>query len=44
VQAKSGKKLVDFMKALEAPENQEKLNAMKKEVEAWAGKFFMPGH
>jgi len=44
VQAKSGKKLVDFMKALKEPENTEKLASMKKEVEAWAGKFFMPGH
>merc|ERR1712070_1161235 len=44
VQAKSGKKLVDFLKALKEPENVEKLSAMKKEVEAWAGKFHMPGH
>jgi len=44
VQAKSGKKLVDFLKALKEPEQVEKLNSMKKDVEAWAGKFFMPGH
>jgi len=44
VQSKSGKKLVDFLKALKEPENTEKLASMKKEVEAWAGKFFMPGH
>jgi len=44
VQAKSGKKLVDFMKALTEKENVEKLEAMKSEVEAWSGKFFMPGH
>jgi len=44
VQAKSGKKLVDFMKALKEPDNVAKLNAMKAKVEAWAGKFFMPGH
>ena len=44
VQAKSGKKLVDFMKALKEPDNVAKLNDMKAKVEAWAGKFFMPGH
>merc|ERR1711924_344363 len=43
VQAKSGKKLVDFMKALKEPDNVAKLSAMKSKVEAWAGKFFMPG-
>merc|ERR1719440_813558 len=44
VQEKSGKKLVDFLKALDAEENTSKLNALKAEVEAWSGKFFMPGH
>jgi len=44
VQAKSGKKLVDFLKALEEKENAEKIDKLRAEVEAWAGKFFMPGH
>jgi len=44
VQAKSGKKLKDFLAALKEPANVEKSAAMRKEVEAWAGKFFMPGH
>jgi len=43
-QAKSGKKLVDFLKALKEKEAQDKLGALKAEVEAWAGKFPMPGH
>merc|ERR1719163_2453901 len=44
VQSKSGKKLVDFLKALQEPDNVEKIAAMKKDVEKWAGQFFMPGH
>ena len=43
-QNKSGKKLVDFLKALGEKEAQDKLQALKAEVEAWAGKFPMPGH
>ena len=41
---KSGKKLVDFLKAIKEPEAQGKLTALKAEVEAWAGKWPMPGH
>jgi len=44
VQAKSGKKLVDFLAALKNEENVKQLKSMRGEVEAWAGKFFMPGH
>ena len=44
VQEKSGKKLVDFNKALGEEANATKINALKAEVEGWAGKFFMPGH
>eukprot|EP00322_Chrysochromulina_rotalis_P009703 CAMPEP_0115847216 /NCGR_PEP_ID=MMETSP0287-20121206/10269_1 /TAXON_ID=412157 /ORGANISM="Chrysochromulina rotalis, Strain UIO044" /LENGTH=458 /DNA_ID=CAMNT_0003301045 /DNA_START=28 /DNA_END=1404 /DNA_ORIENTATION=+ len=44
VQGKTGKKLVDFLKGLEEKETVEKLGALRSEVEAWAGKFFMPGH
>jgi len=43
-QNQSGKKLVDFLKALDGPEAKGKLDALKAEVEAWAGKFPMPGH
>jgi len=43
-QEKSGKKLADFLKALKEKEAQDKLGALKAEVEAWAGKFPMPGH
>merc|ERR1719487_2572856 len=44
-QKTSGKKLVDFKKALkENKEVVEKLSALRAEVEAWAGKFPMPGH
>merc|ERR1719331_3736484 len=43
-QSKSGKKLVDFLKALTQKEATDKLDALKAEVEAWAGKFPMPGH
>jgi len=44
-QNKTGKKLVDFLKAVEEDkETVEKLGALRSEVEAWAGKFFMPGH
>jgi len=44
IQEKSGKKLVDFLKTLDNDEYKEKITALKKEVEAWSGKFFMPGH
>lgn len=40
----SGKKLVDFLKALEGKEVADKLSALRLEVESWAGVFFMPGH
>jgi len=43
-QEKCGKKLVDFVKGLEQEETAQKLSALRVEVEAWAGKFFMPGH
>jgi len=43
-QEKCGKKLVDFLKGLEQEETAQKLSALRVEVEAWAGKFFMPGH
>ena len=43
-QEKSGKKLLDFLKALDGDETKPKLVALRAEVEAWAGKFFMPGH
>jgi len=44
VQGKSGKKLVDFLKFLDDKETSEKIGALRTEVEAWAGAFFMPGH
>jgi len=44
IQKKSGKKLVDFLKAIDEKEWDEKLTKLRGEVEAWAGKFFMPGH
>jgi len=44
VQGKSGKKLVDFLKYLDNPDVEAKLNALKSEVEVWSGSFFMPGH
>ena len=44
VQAKSGKKLVDFSKALEGAEATAELAVMRAEVEKFAGSFFMPGH
>merc|ERR1711988_1138764 len=37
VQEKSGKKLVDFLKALKEKENEDKLQALRLEVEAFAG-------
>ena len=43
VQNKQGKKLVDFVKGLEG-DYKEKIAALRKDVETWAGKFFMPGH
>jgi len=44
VQTKSGKKLVDFLKELDAPETEAKITKLRLEIEGWAGKFFMPGH
>jgi len=44
LQKSTGKKLVDFLKGLETKETQEKLSALKVEVEGFAGGFFMPGH
>jgi len=44
IQSKSGKKLVDFIKMLDGDEYTPKVDELKKSVEAWAGKFFMPGH
>merc|ERR1712216_389569 len=44
VQEKSGKKLVDFNAALGEEANAAKIQALRTEVETWAGKFFMPGH
>merc|ERR1719453_1611878 len=44
IQSKSGKKLVDFLKMLNEGEYKEKVAALKKDVETWSGKFFMPGH
>ena len=44
VQAKSGKKLVDFLKALDEEENKAKIAALCAEVEKFAGNFPMPGH
>jgi len=44
VQEQSGKKLVDFLKAADQEENKNKITALRAEVEAWSGKFFMPGH
>jgi len=43
-QGKSGKKLVDFIKEIETGESAGKIAALRKNVEEWAGKFFMPGH
>merc|ERR1711972_1025754 len=44
VQATAGKKLVDFLKGLSSKEAQEKIEALKTKVEAFAGSFAMPGH
>merc|ERR1711937_125180 len=44
LQKTTGKKLVDFLKGLETKEMEEKLAALKTEVEGFAGGFFMPGH
>merc|ERR1712176_1276859 len=44
LQKSTGKKLVDFLKGLETKEMEEKLAALRTEVEAFAGGFFMPGH
>jgi len=44
IQSKSGKKLVDFLKALDETEWSDKINVHRQAVEAWAGTFFMPGH
>merc|ERR1712070_801463 len=43
-QQKSGKKLVDFIKALDGKEAADELAVMRAEVEKFAGGFFMPGH
>jgi glycine hydroxymethyltransferase len=40
----SGKKLADFTKAISEGDFKGKIDALKAEVEAWAGKFPMPGH
>merc|ERR1712153_224187 len=40
VQNKAGKKLVDFLKALEEGEFKEKVAALRANVEGWSGKFF----
>merc|ERR1711904_222489 len=42
LQKKTGKQLVDFLKGLETKEMEEKLAALRTEVEAFAGGFFMP--
>jgi glycine hydroxymethyltransferase len=44
IQSKSGKKLTDFNKALAGDEAKAALSKLRTEVEAWAGKFSMPGH
>merc|ERR1711871_1782 len=44
IQTKSGKKLVDFLKMLNDGEYKEKVATLRKDVETWSGKFFMPGH
>ena len=44
LQKTTGKKLVDFLKGLETKEMEEKLTALRGEVEQFAGGFFMPGH
>jgi glycine hydroxymethyltransferase len=44
VQAKTGKKLADFLKALTQKDSVDKLASLCKEVEAFAGAFPMPGH
>ena len=43
-QTKSGKKLADFNKCIGEGDFKAKIDSLKIEVEAWAGKFFMPGH
>jgi glycine hydroxymethyltransferase len=43
-QTVSGKKLADFTKAVTEGDFKAKIDALKVEVEAWAGKFPMPGH
>merc|ERR1712031_56527 len=44
IQSQSGKKLVDFLKVLKEGEFKERVLALRANVEAWSGKFFMPGH
>ena len=44
VQSQSGKKLVDFLKALDDEGNKAKIAALQAEVEKFAGAFTMPGH
>ena len=43
VQAKSGPKLVDWRREMDSPEVIAKINEIKKDVEAMAGKFPLPG-
>jgi len=43
IQEKSGPKLVDFKIALVTPENQEKIGALRKEIESFAQNFRLPG-
>lgn len=44
IQTKSGKKLVDFLKEMDSGDSKAKIAALRTEIEAWSGKFFMPGH
>merc|ERR1712203_30749 len=44
LQAKTGKKLVDFLKGLKSKEAEDKISALKSKVEEFAGSFAMPGH
>ncbi len=43
IQTKTGKKLVDFLKELDSAETKPKLDALRAEVETFAGSFAMPG-
>ena len=44
IQNKAGKKLVDFLAALDSADFTGKISALNAEVEAFAGAFPMPGH